>query len=250
MNKLLALACGLLLATGLVAADTPPKVTTPVSPGYPAELTDTGRSGSAIVTIVVNADGTVGESTLTSADHPAFGTAAMSVVKDWKFDPATRDGTPIAKRVAIPFKFVAPTEQVLNAALHRRVYQPITAPILTVEQYGSRPVLKRMPPQDYPQSLAGTGTAGDVRVKFVVGPEGNTFNPLLLGEPRREFVVPAIAAIAHAAFEPLVKDGQGVYVEETLVLHFSEPGHEPADAGTATPTPAGPAPKSGGDGNP
>lgn len=233
MNRLLAFIATLLAAALLAAADTPPKVATTVNPGYPEELTDTGLNGSALVNVLVKADGTVGTVTLKSADHPAFGAAAVGAVQGWTFQPATRDGQAIDRMVAIPFKFEPPIEQVINATLHRRVYQKLPAPALTREQFGADPVVRRLTPPGYPQALAGTGAEGDVQVRFVIGPDGSTFNPTVLGQPRKEFVVPAIASIAYTAYEPPLKDGQGVYVEATATLHFADPTLPPPAAAPA-----------------
>lgn len=223
MKSLFAALCALLLATALPAADTPPKPATTVNPGYPADLTDTGIGGTAVILVVVKADGTVGDATVQSTDHPAFGLAALGAIKSWTFEPARRDGQPIERRVSIPFEFNAPVEQVLNASLHRRVYTDLPGPALTAEQYGAAPVIRRAVSAGYPVALLGSGAAADVRVKFVIGPDGSTFNPVVLDKPRKEFVILALTAIAHSAYEPPRKDGKPVYVEAAETVHFADP---------------------------
>ena len=74
-----------------------PTIATPVgtpSPGYPAVLTDTGTSGTATIDVVVRTDGTVGDAKVKSGDNDAFGEAALSAVKKWRFEPATMKGAP------------------------------------------------------------------------------------------------------------------------------------------------------------
>src|SRR5690606_34778267 len=107
-------------------------------PGYPAALTDTGRSGTATVDVVVRPDGSVGSASLKSADDDAFGEAALAAVAMWRFKPATVDGTPVEKRVTVPFKFVAPVTQQLNAKFQRRLFQEVTEPVLSQKEFGRK----------------------------------------------------------------------------------------------------------------
>jgi protein TonB len=120
------------------AAQTPPKPVETPSPGYPAALTDTGTSGTAAIDVVVRTDGSVGDAQLKSADHEAFGEAALAAVRKWRFEPATLDGAPVEKRVTVPFKFVAPVAQQLNAKFKRKVFQEIPERVLTSKEYGRK----------------------------------------------------------------------------------------------------------------
>src|SRR5688572_29230706 len=121
-------------AFSLQAAQTAPKPLETPSPGYPAALTDTGTSGTATIEVVVKPDGSVGDAQLKAADHEAFGEAALGAVKKWRFEPAMVDGTPVEKRVTIPFKFAAPVTQMLNAKFKRKVFQEIPERVLTAKE--------------------------------------------------------------------------------------------------------------------
>ena len=130
------LAAGLFAFASVHAAQTAPKPLETVSPGYPAALNDTGLGGAATIDLVVKADGTVADARVKSADHEAFGQAALMAVQKWKFEPATVDGAPVDKKVTVPFNFVAPIAHQMNAKLKRRVFQPLTEPVLSLKQYG------------------------------------------------------------------------------------------------------------------
>lgn len=212
---------GLSLAGALHAASTTPKPVETPSPGYPKALTDSGMSGDAAIDLVVKADGSVSGARVKSADHEAFGEAALAAVKQWRFEPARIDGAPVDRQVTVPFKFAAPVTQVLNAKLKRRVFQEVPERVLSQKEYGKRPKPTKPLRPPYPAALKGKQLKVDVQ--FVIAPDGSTLNPEVLGTPRKEVVLPAIFAVAAAAYEPPVKDGKGVYVAVKTKLTFAPP---------------------------
>jgi len=73
----------------------------------------------------------------------------------------------------------------------------------------------------YPRALVGSDTEEKVTVKFVIAPDGTTLNPEVVGAKHKEFEIPAMQAVALMTYEPLLKDGKGVYVETTTTLAFA-----------------------------
>lgn len=220
-TRLLRFGGALALAASLHAASTNPLPLDPVSPGYPAALADSGLNGTASIEFVVKADGTVSDARVKSADHEAFGQAALAALQKWKFAPATVDGTAVDRKVTIPFNFNAPLVQQLNAKLKRKVFQEVTEPVLSVKEFGKKLKVTKPARPAYPPTARGA--SGDVEVKFVVAPDGTTINPEIVKAPRREFVAPAILAVAGMTFEPPVKDGKGAYVATTTKVSFAPP---------------------------
>lgn len=211
----------LVLATLLSAAETvKPKILTPVSPGYPAELTDSGLSGAAEVDIIVKADGTVADPKLGMASHRAFGRAAMEAVVNWKFEPAKQDGTAVDAKAIIPFRFTAPTEQVLNAMAHRKVFVALPEPALTDKEFPTKK-LKVKQPARAPQLPRNMNAEEKVQVKLVVAPDGTTLNPAVVNLKHKDLEMPAIQAVAMMKYEPPMKDGKAVYVETTTTVEFT-----------------------------
>lgn len=219
----MSIAAAVLFAPAAFAEKTPPKPLTFPSPKYPATLTDSGRNGDASIDVLVKADGSVADPVLKATDDPAFGAEAMAVITEWKFQPATSDGAPVAMRVEIPFKFRAPFDQKINAMAKRKVYMALPEPAMTAKEYGKlKP--KGTVRTAYPAALAKSGIKQDLKVNFVVTPEGNVVNPQFEKEPASpHFILPAIAAASQLTFEPPKKKGKGVYVEGTTTLHFEEP---------------------------
>lgn len=213
--------CALVFAATVQAATTNPSPVETPSPGYPAALTDSGLSGTAIIDVLIKADGSVTDARVKSSDHEAFGEAALAVVPKWKFTPAMVDGAAIDRRVAIPFKFVAPVTQQLNAKFKRKVFEELPERVLTEKEFGKR--LKATTPLKPAYPAGAKGARATVQVKFVIAPDGTTKNPEILGEPPRAFYLPAVMAVAGAKYVPPVKDGKPVYVEMTAKLPFEPP---------------------------
>lgn len=222
----------LLACNPMIAALTPPRPIESPSPGYPAELEDSGVSGRAIVNLTITVNGDVENPVLKSADHAAFGAAAMAVIDRWKFEPAQRDGQPVAIKVDLPLVFDAPVGQQINHLLKRKVFRDVPEKPMNVKEYGTRPKPTKPGRMIYPKTLAGSGVTASVTVRFVVAPDGTTLNPDPQGDVRPEFLLPAIMAIATTGYEPLMKDGKPVYLELTTKLEFAEP--KPGEAGKAS----------------
>jgi TonB family protein len=82
----------------------PPRLVESSAPIYPA-----GAEGDATVTlsVVVNRDGTVRDASATRGDEP-FVSTAIETVRKYRFEPATRDGQPVAATIRFEVTFTAP----------------------------------------------------------------------------------------------------------------------------------------------
>lgn len=72
-----------------------PVVTERVDPAYPDEYRRARVGGIVIVEAAISEAGTVENVALLKSVAPAFDTAAMNAVRQWKFKPAVRDGQPV-----------------------------------------------------------------------------------------------------------------------------------------------------------
>lgn len=251
----LVIVCGLLGAVGGFAQTAPvrttPKPIAPTLPAYPAALTDTGKNGAATIDVLVKADGTVADPLIKSADDEAFAAAAIATVTTWHFEPGTLDNVPADMRVAIPFKFAAPPEQQLNVRFKRKVFQSITEPVMEARDYGRKLKLKNDVDPVYPRALLKSRVTEKVEVAFVVAPDGTTLNPTIVGRHRKEFVMAALTAVVRSTYQPLVKDGKGVYVSTSRTFKIEPPvrrsrggeggdfGGDPGGGGGGNPEPGG-----------
>lgn len=82
----------------------PPRLTSAPEAAYPA-----GATGDAVVllTVTVEADGSVRSAQVTTGEEP-FASAALDAVRRFVFEPATRDGQPVAATIRFEISFHAP----------------------------------------------------------------------------------------------------------------------------------------------
>lgn len=99
-----------LLAVGFLSARAESQTTAPVPvravpPVFPDNMRREGVSGVVTVSFTVDESGNVQEPEVQKASHDSFVQPALDAVRKWKFKPALRDGTPIAKKVTVPIQF-------------------------------------------------------------------------------------------------------------------------------------------------
>jgi len=114
LRFLAALLAAMLLVTSIAGAQQPPPKAAPVL--VPPKLLSAadvmyprGATGDAtvIVIVTVNVDGTVRAAEASEPNEP-FSSVAASVARTWKFEPATRDGRPVAAKIGVEIVFKDP----------------------------------------------------------------------------------------------------------------------------------------------
>jgi protein TonB len=85
--------------------DEPPMPTKTVPPVYPSALKHDGISGMVTMSILVDENGFVQNPVVKKSTRPEFEQPAIDAVSKWKFEPAKKDGKPVAVQVVIPVKF-------------------------------------------------------------------------------------------------------------------------------------------------
>jgi TonB family protein len=85
---------------------TQPMATRKVDPAYPMELMRENVSGTVILYAVIHADGTVGEVRVLRSIDERLDHFASAAVEQWKFSPATKNGSPVdvVATFQIPFR--------------------------------------------------------------------------------------------------------------------------------------------------
>jgi protein TonB len=61
--------------------------------------------GTVLLSMIVNADGTVRDPQVTRSLDKDLDKKAVECVGKWKFDPATKDGQPVAMRLVVEINF-------------------------------------------------------------------------------------------------------------------------------------------------
>ena len=83
-----------------------PMATRKVDPAYPIQLMRENVAGTVILYAVIHADGSVGNVRILRGVDYRLDRYASEAVAQWKFDPATKNGTPVDVEATfqIPFK--------------------------------------------------------------------------------------------------------------------------------------------------
>jgi protein TonB len=76
-------------------------------PSYPPELRRAKREGTVHVLFTVDENGRVQNAKVDRATDPAFEDAALEAVRQWRFEPGTRNGEKVRFRMKVPITFDA-----------------------------------------------------------------------------------------------------------------------------------------------
>lgn len=76
-----------------------------VAPPYSEDLRKQGITGQAVIEFYIDADGNVRMPAVASADHLELGLIAAGAVREWKFEPPTRDGRRVMVKARQVFNF-------------------------------------------------------------------------------------------------------------------------------------------------
>lgn len=97
---------GLPEAGTVAGADSQPVPIHRPAPNYPSRALRRGASGEVVVRALVGVDGQPRQVEVArSSSHRALDQAAVQAVRRWRFQPAMRDGQPVAQTVHVPFDF-------------------------------------------------------------------------------------------------------------------------------------------------
>jgi protein TonB len=90
----------------LSEVDSQPRLASRVSPTYPFRAKRRGVEGKVVVRFLVDKQGRVSQSTVVRADpEGVFEQSALKAVRQWRFQPGTKDGRPVATWVQVPIRF-------------------------------------------------------------------------------------------------------------------------------------------------
>jgi protein TonB len=87
--------------------DQRPRVVFQRMPTYPPELRRGDRRGTVYVVFLVDERGRVNNPKVEKSTDPAFERSALDAVKQWRFEPGTRNGKKVQFKLRIPITFNA-----------------------------------------------------------------------------------------------------------------------------------------------
>jgi protein TonB len=91
----------------LADLDQRPRVIFQRVPSYPPELRRANRQGTVYVTFTVDVRGRVVNPKVEQSTDPAFERPALEAVRQWRFEPGTRNGQKVQFKMRIPITFNA-----------------------------------------------------------------------------------------------------------------------------------------------
>ncbi len=84
---------------------TPPTVKKHATPVYPERARQQRISGTVLVDIVILPDGLIGDLQIGASPHPDLIPAAIACLRKWRFNPAQKDGVPVAVTATVEVAF-------------------------------------------------------------------------------------------------------------------------------------------------
>jgi TonB family protein len=186
----------------------PPAAIDRPTPPYPESARQAGAEGFVDVAFTVLRDGRVGWIRVLQAQPQGFfEPATLDGVRDWRFEPARREGEPVECRIQTRVRYTL-------------------ADTVAARRSGSVPVGDQPAPV-YPEQARIEGLEGYVEVEFEVGADGRVADAqVTLAMPRGQFEEAALAAIRRWRLPPGTGGGPRVTRRFDFTLPDAYP-HEP-----------------------
>jgi periplasmic protein TonB len=75
------------------------------APNYPFDMKQAHLEGVVELMLIVDTTGRVIDVSIISSTNPSFENNALEAARKWKFEPGTKDGTPVSFKMHLPIKF-------------------------------------------------------------------------------------------------------------------------------------------------
>jgi TonB family protein len=178
-----------------------------VLPVYPEAARKAGIEGEVILDVTVNANGSVGAVSVREGipECPALDESAQEAVREWKFEPATKDGKPIEMTVGVPLRFRLDEEE-----------KPLKAD--TMPELIQESILK----PEYPEDARKAGISGTVILDVMVKQDG-TAGEISVREGVADYpslAEKAVEAVREWKFKPATKDGKPISMSVAIPVAF------------------------------
>jgi TonB family protein len=201
-----------------------PKPIKQSEPVFPYSMQQAGLTGSVVVEFIIAETGNVTNAYVVESNNPWFERPAIDAVLGWKFTPAKMDGHPVKVSVKqlIVFEFDwggKPPQlwKISKGKDHNKL-----PPELQWDE-PPQPINTQFPVYPYEQLKAAVG--GQVRVSYLVGPDGRILRALLLNAATPELGHAVLAMIDAWQFRAAKKkDGTPAYANLSSEYMFQPKG--------------------------
>jgi TonB family protein len=217
------IAPALLVAMPVMAAEkiTPPVIIQTSEAQFPHTLTLTPVfHGSAEVIINIDADGQLVDLLVSRYSRIEFAHAAEATLREWRYQPARRDGEPTGARFLVKFDFTArgkvATLTIFDTLESRMnlAHPGIVTDIVCASRDLDRPLkpVSTVTPR-HPGQLPDTNRDATVVLDYLIDETGRPRMPVVLEATRDGFAVEAVDALNQWRFAPPTRDGRPVAVQ-------------------------------------
>lgn len=188
--------------------DQPPRAIGRVTPDYPGAVLGGFVAGDVRLELLVDSSGEPRQPRVSESPHPECEAAAVEAALKWKFQPAMKNGQPVAARFDLVFHFKGARTNASRGA------GPFKAPATSPKNYPAEyhydkaPVVKLAAGAVYPIELAAKKQAGSATLVFLIDPLGHTRRIEVREATQPEFGAAAAAMLAAWQFTPAKKDGK------------------------------------------
>jgi iron complex outermembrane recepter protein len=176
----------------------PPVVVQHVDAVYPPSALTERKHADVVLAVTVDVDGHVSKVDVIQSGGSDLDEAAVVAARQWTFEPALRDGKPVASRIRVPFHFAPPAPPPEFVA-PPPPSEPETAVTPAIPQQSEKPAAKpptavSSPPAEEPEVVNVRGRAG----------------PPNVGASDFNVQIGALALVPHANASDLLKLAPGI----------------------------------------
>lgn len=223
----------LAVSTAVISAKTTPvKIEQTVDGRFPASLEFTPiTSGQARLMINVDADGKLADLMVVSYSNAAFADEATSLLKRWRYSPATVDGKPVGVRLQLEIDFVAKgrvisltaietTNSLVDRIMPMQVVKRVCAP---GELDHPLEVLQTVNPPNPGLAENVSQSSGSTLVDFYVDEKGQARMPVIMATTNPNYAQAAVNALNQWKFSTPTRRGKPIAVR--VQQEFIFPGN-------------------------
>ena len=218
-------------ASGFAAEKiTPPVIIQTTEARFPPSLSlSTVAHGTAEVIINIDADGHLVDLLVSRYSRLEFAREAEKTLREWRFEPARRDGEPTGARFLVKFDFTARGKvstltvfETIESRLGTALPGAITEVLCATRDLDRRPVAVSTVTPRHPGRLPDAVRDATVVVDYLIDETGKPRMPVVLEATRDGFAAEAVDALSQWRFAPPTRDGRPVAVQVRQQFIFKQ----------------------------
>lgn len=197
------------------AVDKMPEIISQEKPVFPEEALKKNLEGKVFLRVLVDANGNSAKVEVLKSSNSVFDDAAIKAAKNYKFNPATKDGKSVSVWVVIPFNF-ALSKDGEKKDVQKECYYDSADEMPSIIG-GMSSLFKKL---SYPEQAKKKNIEGKVLIKILVDENGNIDATNVIKGIGYGCDEAAEKAARSCKFTPAKKDGKNVKAQVVLPVQF------------------------------